>query len=319
MARRFFRVGLVPLFLCVFHSCPGLALAGGVVPSVDECGIRLVRLFLHGFLQKLQCLQGCGDVFPAFFYGTDKGKLFLVEADFCFQFFFVRFQLCLIVEESLLLFVFQDVRRFRVVFGLHLSTCGFCPVEKVLDGRAVFGEAFRAGQLFQDGFAFRLVAGEESGKLSLRQHGHASELFEAEPHGLHDDAGHLVVARQPVGIPLFHFPFGRAVFELFAGALHPQGEPGMVNDAVVAFKFHFAVRRVAFRDAEPGVLFDAGHPQRFAFRVDIVVFRDVRHAVQPRGFLVQSHGDTVQDDGLSRAGVAADEEEGGCFAAHGVA
>ena len=211
------------------------------------------------------------------------------------------------------------MRRFRVVFGLHLSTCGFCPVEKVLDGRAVFGEAFRVGQLFQDGFAFRLVAGEESGKLSLRQHGHASELFEAEPHGLHDDTGHLVVARQPVGIPLFHFPFGRAVFELFTGTLHPQGEPGMVNDAVVAFKFHFAVRRVAFRDAEPGVLFDAGHPQRFAFRVDIVVFRDVRHAVQPRGFLVQSHGDAVQDDGLSRSGVAADEEEGGCFAAHGIA
>ena len=98
VARRFFHVGLFLLFLCVFHFCPGLALADGVVPSVDKCGIRLVRLFLHGFLQNLQCLQGCGDVFSAFFYGTDKGKPFLVEADFCFQSFLVRFQLCLIVE-----------------------------------------------------------------------------------------------------------------------------------------------------------------------------------------------------------------------------
>ena len=81
---------------------------------------------------------------------------------------------------------------------------------KALDGIAIFWKNLSVCELLKDGLSLCLASGEESCKLPLGEHGHATELLESQPYGF---MNYFSIHILPVVVADLEPPFWRFVFQ----------------------------------------------------------------------------------------------------------
>ena len=300
-----------------FPVCQPLPLGDGSFPVGQELLVSLVfrtgqqvgELFLFPF----GCLPGHRAARQQF---NESECLFMGLAGFFHLFPFFR-QLPGGLFQCRHLFGQQRMPFLGIVgclcFLSSLSGLG----EKPFDGHTVGSEMFRVGQLFQYRFPFHLVTCQESGELPLCQHRHPPELFEGQSDGTEDGLSGLCLYPRPIVGSHFHFPTGSGMLHgpqsgrLVPKSLrHTQRESGTVFLPIVANEDDFAIAVVFLRNAQAGILLDAVDANAFAFLALEIVVDFVGYSHQAGCFLVEGHGDAVEDNGFSGSRVAGNQENG---------